>query len=551
MKYFNYLFIAALALLLCTACDKNDEGKETPASSEAGYLVMFYGIGDENLNQSLITNIFQALDAGSDDNVKMTFQYKAPAKWAEKYPAFQGTRRITGDENAQMKGKLKSYIGDGSIIDATKYDELFAQLKTEKIGGADYDMTCSDSLAAFIKWSKEKYPKAKRTILVMAGHGRGWTLSEDAKVDTRAILPDNDTQTFMSINNVVNGVKSAGNVDVIYADACLMGMYETLYGYADCAKYLLASMEPTPENGGDYTTFINLLKTAGTSDEGLQEAMHKHCDHCVNEWWPKGAYSDIGFYNLTKLNDDLTPVLRKAVDALVEKFKSNESVNPSKEGTLPLGDTYGKYISNAFMKCEIVDAKIKIYLEAFSRQLQDRLNASDVDMSDNKALTDWLCAMYQGRDKEEKSMKLDIENAVLLISDNHTENSFSLTDLLRNLDNSLIEAGARNNPFGTLRKDLISALKKIAYIKSVTPQSHPGIDEEYELCSPGILIVPFTPELYNLELNARNDMVVYPDVALKNYQLTAFDRQIGWSRILEVLDVFPSFLSNPTRAYVK
>lgn len=551
MKYFNYLFIAAFALLLCTACDKNDEGTEPPASSEADYLVMFYGIGDENLNQSLISNICQALDAGSDDKVKMTFQYKVPVKSAEKHPAFQGTHRITGDENAQLKGQLKSYMSANLIIDADKYDELFAQLKSEKIGDADYNMTCSDSLAAFIKWSKEKYPKAKRTILVMAGHGRGWTLLEEAKVDTRAILMDNDTKTSMSMNTVVDGVKSAGNVDLIYADACLMGMYETLYGYADCAKYLLASMEPTPDSGGDYTTFINLLKEAGSTDEGLQEAMHKHCDHCVNEWWPKGVYCDIGFYDLTKLNEDLTPALRKAVDALVEKFKSNESVKPSKEGTLPLGDTYGKYISNAFMKCEIVDARIIISLKSMSQQLKDRLNATDIKLSDNKAIADWLWAMYQGRDKEEKSMRLDIATAVYLSCINDVENSFSLTDLLRNLDNSLIEVGAQNNPFGPLRQDLISALKKIAYIKSVTPQGHSGIDEEYELCSPGILIVPFDNSLYHLELNARNDFTVDSDVALKSYKLTAFDRQVEWSRMLEMLDVFPSFLSNPTRAYVK
>lgn len=114
-----------------------------------------------------------------------------------------------------------------------------------------------------------------------------------------------------------------------------------------------------------------------------------------------------------------------------------------------------------------------------------------------------------------------------------------------------MEAGAQNNPFGPLRQYLISALRKIAYIKSVTPQRHPGIDEEYELCSPGILIVPFTSHLYNSVLNTRNNFDVDPNAALKSYQLTAFDRQIGWSRMLEVLDVFPSFLSNPTRAYVK
>lgn len=549
MKYFNYLFIAVFAMLLCTACERNAGGIEPPAIGEEGYLVMFYGAGGGSLDVSIISNIFQALDAGGDGKVNMTFQYKASAEWAKNHPAIQGTRRFTDEENAHLKGQYKSYTEYYPRINVETCDSLFAQLKSEQIGGADYNMTCGDSLTAFIKWSKSKYPKAKRTILVLAGHGRGWNLLEDAKADTRAIVLDKDTKTSMSMNTVVNGVKNAGNVDLIYADACLMGMYETLYGYADCAKYLLASMEMTPEQGGDYTKFINLLKEAGTTDEGLEQAMHKHCDHCVNEWWPNTNYSDIGFYNLTKLNQDLTPALRNAVDALVEKFTSNESVNPTKAGTLPLGNTYAKYISNAFMNCEIVDANIQVKKENFPSSFIDRMNNDGVNDNPHDILQ-WLNTLYQNPDKVDEEIKGDLEIALVTLS-NMSENSFSLTDMLRNLDNSLIEVGAQNNPFGPLRQNFISALKKIAYIKSVTPQSHSGIDEEYELCSPGILIVPFASQLYSLELNARNDIAVSADMAKSSYQLTAFDRQIGWSRMLEILDVFPSYLSNPTRAYVK
>lgn len=550
MKYLNSLFIAAISLLLCCACHEQDETPET--SDGPDYLVMFYGVGGGSLDLSITSNIFQALDAGGDDKVKMTFQYKASAAWQEQHPDLDGTRRFTSEENAHLKGQLKSYTDIYPRLEWDKCDKIFAELKSEKIGSAAFDMTSSESLADFIKWSKEKYPTVKHTILVLSGHGRGWTIEEDATVDTRAILKDDNTRTFMSMNTVVNGVKNAGNVDVIYADACLMGMYETLYGYADCAKYLLASKDPTSEQGGDYITFVNLLKEAGSTDEGMEEAMRKHCDHCVDDWWPKVNYSDIGFYNLTKINDTLTPVLKETVDMLVNKFVSNESVEPTKDGTLPLGDSFSKYISNAFLKCEIVDARITINLKLFSQELRDRMDKENVDKNDNQQLIDWLCAMYQGRDKEDKETRREIQMIVELYGGDGCEYSFSLTDLLRNLDNSLVEVGARNNPFGQLRKDLLSALKKMSYIKCITPQKHTGIDEEYELCSPGIMIVPFTSSLYESEINSRNSYAVFdPKDAMKIYQLTAFDRQIGWSRMLEKLDVIPSFLTNPTRGYVR
>ncbi len=201
------------------------------------------------------------------------------------------------------------------------------------------------------------------------------------------------------------------------------------------------------------------------------------------------------------------------------------------------------------MNCEIVDANIQVKKENFPSSFIDRMNNDGVNDNPHDILQ-WLNTLYQNPDKVDEEIKGDLEIALIALSD-MSENSFSLTDLLRNLDNSLIEVGAQNNPFGPLRQNFVSALKKIAYIKSVTPQSHSGIDEEYELCSPDILIVPFASQLYSLELNARNDIAVSVDMAKSSYQLTAFDRQIGWSRMLEMLDVFPSYLSNPTRAYVK
>lgn len=567
MKYLKLFFITALSIFtICSCTDSNivpeepetpvtpdePEEPETPEETGPDYLFMFYGVGGGSLDQSIISNIFQALDAGNDDNVKMTFQYKMSAKIQEKFTDFNGTRRFTGEDNEHLKGTLKSQPDVYPRVHETKYKELFAQLKSEKIGGADYDMVCADSLTSFIKWSKDKYP-AKRTILVLAGHGRGWAMTDDSKdnAQTRSVLKDDNSNTFMTLNTVVNGVKNAGNVDLIYADACLMSMYEVLYGYAECTKYFMASMEATPEAGGEYINFINLLKQAGSTDEGFEEALRKHCDYCVNDWWPKGNYSDIGFYNLTKIGK-LTEALKGVVDTMVEKYTSKESVEPTKEG--PLGEQFSKYINNAFMKCETVDV-VYLVKENFTSTIVERMKKDDVifEPSTKQDVFHWLGAKYQARnDAENADLKDELEFLVAVYS-RISENSFSLTDLLRNLDNSLVEVGARNNPFGALRTKLLSALKEMSYIKCVTPKAHTGIDEEYELCSPGIFIIPMTNnKIYSDAVYARVcDDIMHLDDALQSYQNTAFDQQIGWSRMLTLLDVMPSYLMNPVRSEVK
>lgn len=569
MRYLKYVFVAAIALFSFCGCDDKNEVAESPVvpeepetptpdvptPEEPDYLFMFYGVGGVTLDGTILSNIFQALDAGNDDKVKMTFEYKMSFDMQGKYPDFDGTRRFTGEDNEHLKGQFKSISSSFPLVDETKYNSLFAGLKTEKVGGADYAMTSSDNLTDFIKWSKEKYSAAKRTVLVLAGHGRGWALSDDGALDmaeTRSVLTDDNTNKFMSLNAVVNGVKNAGNVDLIYADACLMSMYEVLYGYAGCAKYFMASMETTPALGGDYINFISLLKQAGSTDEGLEEALRKHCDYCVSELWDKSEYSDLGFFDLTKLSK-LTGALQEVTNTLVEKFTSEESIDPAQDGELPLGDRFGKYISNAFMKCEIVDSHINLKKGDLAKCLIPIVEKSDAEWWDKYALLSWLGTIYNERNKEEYAdIKRDIMAQVEFLSFK-SNNSFSLTDLLRVLDNSLVEVGARNNPFGSLRTELLSALKEMSYIRCTTPKKLEGIDEAYELCSPGILIAPLgSNTLYEDWAYARDYAGIdNAEDALKSYQSTAFDQQIGWSRMLGLLDVLPSFLYNPVRPCVK
>ncbi len=535
MKILNYLFVTAIALFACCACSDDNNMPEPPAEPEgADYLFMFYGMGGDKIDESLISNLFMALDAGNDDKVKMTFQMKMSSKFQEKYPSFKGTHRLTGEDNTYLKGNFKSMSEIYPRIMETKMDEFLGQLKTVKMGGADYDMTCADSLTAFINWSKAKYPTAKRTILVLAGHGHGWCLNDDGVKDnatTRSILIDDNTTSFMSLNDVVKGIKNAGNVDLLYADACMMSMYETLYGYAECAKYCLASFELTPSAGGDYTKFINHLKEAGSTEEGLVKAMHKHCDYCVSgEWWAADNFADLGLYDLSKIGN-LSKVMKEVVDVLVAD------------------DTNSKYISNAFLNCEIVDAKPPITKNEFPDDYIELMKKDQIDFS-TQSILHWIGSNFDLL--ESKGLKGDLDTYFSL-NNAIFEYSFSFTDLLRNIDNALTAAGVTDNPYTALRQKFLAALKEMAYIKCTTPKSVTGIDPAYELCSPGIMIMPMaTQKIYEDFYNSKNYLAVnYVEEALKIYQSTAFDKQVEWSRMLQKLDVLPTFLTNPIRKEVK
>ena len=79
---FAFLFFVTL---LATCVEKDYYITEAPeeARDESTYTIMMYGCGGENLDLPMVTNIREALLAGSTDRVKFTGQIKFSAKYQE------------------------------------------------------------------------------------------------------------------------------------------------------------------------------------------------------------------------------------------------------------------------------------------------------------------------------------------------------------------------------------------------------------------------------------------------------------------------------------
>lgn len=220
MEGIKSILFGLLVLMTLGAC--SDKELDVPDVVDEGpdYLVMMYSLGGGNLDKHIMSNIYQALDVGSSDNVKMTVQFKLSVREQKRYPEFDGTRRFDLDDNKHLVGTMKSNVQIYPIIYFPfELGNLLSKLKSECIADSLYDMSKSDALADFITWSMKQHPNAKRTILILNDHGSGWELTNDGKQGTRAILQDDNTKKIMSLGSVVEGIKkSVGKVDLLYTD---------------------------------------------------------------------------------------------------------------------------------------------------------------------------------------------------------------------------------------------------------------------------------------------------------------------------------------------
>lgn len=552
-KIFNFVaFLALSAVMLCSCSDSIPLPDPDPKPG-ADYLVMVYGVGGKNLDRNIVANIMQTLDVGSDEKVKVTFQFKLSDTLQTKpaMASFDGTRRFTADENAHLKGKFASLTSDYPFIPKGELERSTSQLKTERLAGAKYDMTCSEGLTDFITWSKQKYPNAKHTILILNDHGNGWNFVYDGKKDTRSIISDDNVGKKLSLNEVVTGINDGGGVDMLYTDACLMSTYENLYGYAQCAKYLVASYETAPGVGGDYRELMKLLKNAGSKDTDLEDAMIAFVDYMVgNQWW--GKYSqrcrDIGVYDLSRLGEVTTP-LKKLASTLTEKFVSKESIEPSVVG--PLGDEFAPYIRDAALHCVVSDAELSVPYKRIPKVIADAMLADGLQLNgDNEFdlddLVRWIRFAETERAKEIHENYPNEWATTQYVIAQQNETAYSVTDMLRILDNSLTNIGAKN-PFKAIRNELLTALRSVGYIGCTKELDPSLLDTAYELCSPGLILLPLNENFENVISNPIAEKIPDFHDALRYYQNTEFDRQVQWSRFLQVLDVTPSAFTNTMR----
>jgi hypothetical protein len=295
-------------------------------SEQAEWTVLVFLNAKNNLEPFAFPNFAQMASIGSTKEVNLVVEMGRPQ---QHYSMLHGGWTKT----------LRFHVKKG--------DEPTEAAALEDLGATN--MGDPKSLAAFVKWGREKYP-AKHTMLVIWNHGQGWRAPNDQTPSSappaggfRYVSNDDDTGDKLynrAIQDTLTTLLAGEKLDVIAFDACLMAMLESAYAFRGIASVLVASEELEPGEGWNYIKWVEPLVAA----KGLlsPEQLGKQLVRAMAE-----HYGDRGDTTLSAVSLAAVPALSTAVStfatvALPHLTKANiAAFKAARDACTPYGREYG------------------------------------------------------------------------------------------------------------------------------------------------------------------------------------------------------------------
>ncbi len=308
-KMAKLIFITFLSFMLagCGGGGSSEGGgnNQSPNNSQPSQKItlMVYFAADNNLGPYAKQDIEELRLAATNSNIKVIFQTE--------YPESSHTMRGVIENN-----KI-NYIDTGSNL----------------------NMADKKTLQEFIAWGKTNY-KADKYIVSLWSHGLGWRFngvsgdlhtklaagsvvseevtnidapfhvkfnenkfitSSDNTTAIKGAIADDTSNSFMSIADIGEALKSAGGADILVFDACLMQMAEVAYSIKDAAKVMIASEDNVPATGFQYTNLINSI--ANSADLTNQKIGEKIAQTYIESYQNSKTAVQVSVLDLTKLTD--------------------------------------------------------------------------------------------------------------------------------------------------------------------------------------------------------------------------------------------------------
>lgn len=309
-KLLIFNIVAALISVLLYSCSDNNEPENLPAIDSDGYCLMYYCSGGDPAHDLSFMSAIQSAAAFSNPKVTLTGLFKYSGK--EEGSAHNGIRRYKGEN-----GRLT-------------VDETF-------VASENFDITDSENLTQFIKWSTESFPNRKY-VLVLVGHGIAFSIDWDLpEVSSRATIADG--KKIMASSEVANGIRNSDvHLAAMIAHSCKQGSIEMLAEWEGLSDYLLGSPFSIPDVAHDYASLIKDL----SNDIPLEESLKRTAHRTITLW---KEYHDYGYFGevivVSRLNNlsSLWTVLRNTFDYM------KSSIDETSDCTdLPAvyGEKYGK-----------------------------------------------------------------------------------------------------------------------------------------------------------------------------------------------------------------
>ena len=189
-------------------------------------------------------------------------------------------------------------------------------------GSVDFNMGHPDNLKEFIKYCLTKYSNYDYFLLDLWNHGGGWKDSLNSlenALPRKAICWDedsgNDTLYMDEVQSALSSALGSKKLNLIYMDACLMQMVEVGYELRNLTKYLVASEETVPGNGGDY---VDILKRMGNLFNESKATPFMVAYEIVSSY--RAQYYSTSDTTLSALNLEKISTLKVAIDTFSQNL---------------------------------------------------------------------------------------------------------------------------------------------------------------------------------------------------------------------------------------
>ena len=428
----NLMATAAITLMtmttVFTACsiDKVDNPVNPTVDPEeelADATILWYGTGGGNVDVAILEDFhkFYKAKPESFDRVNVVAQYKTSlnptvynqidyetvVQWADY------TSKLMSEEEMENVDLVNYFLlchpkaGESYrfVVDPKK--TLRKQLlETEPYGEKNADITNPDSLTNFINWAAKNYP-AKRYILVMADHGGGYLPHHDLADATSSplssaqrrglIYDDGYNDKCFSAKSFARGVRNASvHIDGIVAYLCLMNNLEFLYDVKDVTDYIAGSTYVMWGGGSALYAIVDNFAAGQDTETALSNFIDANMDSWDAEFYQSTNPDDPLYYDFTltktsRLND-LAPVLEEFTDRLVNTYQNGTEdqrarIDSCTANAMKVYNYYpfydmGRYIESLFY--ELPD----VYDQTFASSMITAFNSCIVRQRHSKYLTE-------------------------------------------------------------------------------------------------------------------------------------------------------------------
>lgn len=249
--------VAALLLgvFLLLGCSNNPDTPPMPDPTTIEGTVFAYFIANNNLENSLRTNIvdmYRGLAAMSKPSEFLVYWdgVEGAAYWPN-----PSILRYRTDGAGRINGSAAVSSADEIVAMAEVLKEYPSQLASDKA-----------VMAAVLKDMMEFSSYSTHHGFVIGSHGSGWLKHIDGS-NSRALGPDGDYANSITIPDMVSAMEQVGKkFDFVLFDACAMGCAEVFYDLRSVANYAIASVIDVPDPGFPYSQMMKHLLGFSVTD---------------------------------------------------------------------------------------------------------------------------------------------------------------------------------------------------------------------------------------------------------------------------------------------